>query len=78
MNANIYIDDALYHRLTEYTKRAHISRSLLIREALNEWFARHSQNQWRENFFDFEGIKDFPLAEDLRKDMLTPSEDPFQ
>ena len=77
MNANIYIDDDLFKRLTDYTKRNHVSRSFLIREALNAWLDHCSKEEWGKDFFEFEGVSDFPLTEELRKGILPPKEDPF-
>ena len=77
MNTNIYLDDKLFERLTEYTKRNDMSRSFLIREALNAWFAQHSKSEWKEGFFEFEAIEDFPLTHEIRKGLLSPKVDPL-
>ncbi len=77
MNTSIYIDNDLLIRMTDYIEKTHMSRSALIREALNEWLDHHSQKYWEDGFFCFEGMDDFPLPEPLRKNLLAPKEDPF-
>lgn len=77
VNTNIYIDDALLKRVNDYTNHHHVSRSALIREALKDWLNRHSQNQWRQDFFDFEGAEDFPLPTQFRESLLSPNDDPL-
>ncbi|HQS85080.1 MAG TPA: CopG family transcriptional regulator [Alphaproteobacteria bacterium] len=77
MNTNVYIDDRLFERLQDYIKQNNVSRSFLIREALNAWLTQHAKSGWKEGFFDFEAIEDFPLPHDLRKNLLSPKENPF-
>ncbi|MBS0186078.1 MAG: CopG family transcriptional regulator [Proteobacteria bacterium] len=77
MNTNIYLDTKLFNHLEEYIKANNLSRSFLIREALNAWFKQHSKPKWKEGFFDFKPAEDFPLIQELRENLVDPKEDPF-
>ncbi len=77
MNTNVYIDDKLFERLEDYIKQNNVSRSFLIREALNAFLTQHAKSTWKEGFFEFEAIEDFPLPHELRKSLLSPKQDPF-
>lgn len=77
MNVNIYLEEDLHKRLSNYSKKTHLSRNMIIRRALDEWLHNHEKKEWPKGFFDFDGDPEFPLSKELRKGLIKPSEDPL-
>lgn len=78
MNVNIYLEDTLYKQLSSFSKKMHLNRNLIIRIALKEWLQAHAKKDWPQDFFNMEGCEDFPSAEELRKGLKEPPEDPLR
>ena len=72
MNITIDRDDDLW-RLDD-TKCSSISRNTLT---LDEELDQYSKEKWDKDFFNFEEISNFPFAEELRKSLVNPKEDPL-
>ena len=77
MNFNIYLDDATGQRLVSAAEQAGETKNALIRKAVGEWLARHSQPQWPDTVLDFKGMVDMPLFEANRDRLKPPMVDPL-
>ena len=78
MNFNVYLKKEVGQKITKRAKALHRSRNAIINEALEEWLQKHTQTSWPADFFDFEAIKDVPDFQQLRRDLLPPSQDPLE
>lgn len=78
MNVNIYLEEPLYKQLSSFSKSMHVSKNLIIRNALKEWLQSHAKKNWPKGFFNMEACADFPSAEELRKGLKEPPEDPLR
>lgn len=77
MNVNIYLEDALHKKLSTVSKKKHMSRNKIIRIAISQWLNQNEKEEWPKNFFNFEGVSDFPSVEELRKGLIPPPKDPL-
>lgn len=78
MNFNVYLKKEIGQKITKKAKALHRSRNAIINEALEEWLQTHTQSSWPSNFFDFDAVKDVPDFQQLRRDLLSPPEDPLE
>lgn len=63
MHFNFYIDDQTGQQLNAAAERFGRSRNSLIREAVEEWIARHMREQWPDAVMKFSGEPDFPALD---------------
>ncbi len=77
MNFNIYLDDETGQQLTLAAQDSGENRNALIRQAIAEWLARHTQPQWPEAVLAFQGLPDTPAFESSRDQLRAPSSDPL-
>jgi len=76
MTFSIYLDDKLAKRLNRAAIESGKARNALIREALEEWFARSRSAQWPEAVLAFKGVRSAPRFERTRQ-RLKPPREPF-
>jgi len=74
MNVNIYLDENLAKRVDMYTVKNKLSRSMLIRQALEQWLAKQSEDNWPKDFFQFTKEHEFPAIEEMREGLTPPKE----
>lgn len=76
MHFNIYVDNQLAHRLTEYAEKQGVTRNALIREALERFITKETQG-WPSEILEFKGIPDFPNFEAARSEFSNIDQDMF-
>lgn len=76
MHFNIYLDDRAGAQISHCALATGKSRNALIREAVDEWLARHG-DVWPAELLDFQGVEDFPPFEAARSELAAPSADPL-
>jgi Ribbon-helix-helix protein, copG family len=77
MNFSIYIPDDLAQKLNTIAHIKHISRNLIVREALEEWMEAHTTQQWPTGFFDFRSVEEVPDFTSYRAELTQPKEEIF-
>lgn len=77
MNLHIYLEDDLMKKLTEYSGKFHRKRNSIIREAIKEWVARHTENKWPQSVLEFEGINDLDDMKHLRQNLSFDNKELF-
>lgn len=77
MHFNVYIDNATGNRLTRALKQKRKTRNAIIREAVSEWLLRQ-ESEWPNEILSFMGIKNAPLFEQYRAQLLPPEETLWQ
>jgi len=77
MNINVYIEDKLAEQLAKYAEKFHRKKNSIVREAIRDWLTRHTERQWPDTILQFNGIKEFPDMEELRKSILEPTKKLF-
>lgn len=77
MNINIYIEDQLAKQLSNFSQKFHRKRNSIVREAIKEWLEKHTSTQWPRSILEFEGIKDFPDIDEIRKNVVDKEKNLF-
>jgi predicted transcriptional regulator len=76
MHFNITLDDRAGAQISHCAEATGKSRDALIREAVDEWLARHGET-WPEEILAFQGVADFPAFEAARSESAAPLADPL-
>jgi Arc/MetJ-type ribon-helix-helix transcriptional regulator len=78
VNINIYLHEKLLAQIDVLAHRGRLSRSALIRTALESWLQRETAPVWPGVVSDWSGDSEFPLFEALRAgESSTRPDDPF-
>ena len=67
MTVSIYLDDKLNERLNRAASEIGLTRSAIIRKAVEEWLARRQPERWPEAVLAFKGVCGAPRFEKARK-----------
>jgi predicted transcriptional regulator len=70
MNLNIYIEDQLAEKLSQYAEKSKRKKNAIIREAIKNWLQLHVKKKWSNEIVKFNGIEDFPNVKELRKGLI--------
>lgn len=77
MNFSIYISDEMEKKLDSVASNFGKKRNAVIREALEEWIARHDNSGWPKSVLDYKGTQNSIDFESYRNEMKEPEGDVF-
>jgi predicted transcriptional regulator len=78
MNFNLYIDDATAQELDVAAKAENQTRNAAVRQAVQEWLARHrNARQWPQEILEWEGFDGMEPFEAQRATLAERS-NPFE
>ena len=75
MNFNIYLEDALGHKLENIAQKQGKSRNALVREAIKEFVDKQAYSHWTETIMSFQGVDEGITFESYRNDLLPPDDE---
>lgn len=79
MPVSIHLDAETLKRLDSKAKGTGLSRSRIIKQALQDWFAREDQNEWTRLILALAGsVPDYEGFEAMRDDVLPADENPME
>ena len=78
MHFSIYLPDDLAARLNILSQDRHINRSLLVRQALEEWIENQGSQNWPSDFFSFDPVEETPDFRTSRLELKEPKEWSFE
>ncbi len=76
MSFHVYVEPDLERKLEDFCKNSGRKRNAIVREALKEYMARHTRQNWPEAVFEFKPDAKFRF-ESYRDDLLLEREDIF-
>lgn len=78
MNISTYLPDNLIRALDQLARDQHVSRSAVIREAVENYLLRFQAGAWPDDVLSWQGDPEFPPFESLRGADDTVARDPFE
>ena len=77
MNISTYLPAELLEAVDQLARERHVSRSAVIREAVESHLARYRGGAWPEPVMSWPGDPEFPRFEASRSDDDQAARDPF-
>lgn len=75
MNINVCLGNELLKSLDQFVKSTGQSRSVVIRNAIQEYVVRNSVKKWPESILKYKGMPGIKSFESERKNLNFPKED---